>query len=512
MTINKIVIVGGGSAGWMTASTLIKFFPHIDISLIESKDFPIVGVGESTIAEMKRWLKELDIVDERFMRDCDASYKMSIKFTDFYKKDFGSFHYLFGEPYLKGSTYNIFDWHILKSLNPNLPPSDYAESQYPAYALIKKNKISDSDKFDTFNFHEHTVYHFDAVKFGQWLKNNYAIPKGVKHIIGTVGNIDINEDGINNISLEDGSIHTADLYIDCTGFKSLLIEKLGGNFISKEDILVNNRAWAAQVQYKDKYKELEPFTNCTAIDNGWCWNIPLWSRLGTGYVYSDKYVSPEDAKEEFKRYLMSDKMVVPRTKEEVDSLEFKDIQMRTGIYERTWIKNTVAIGLSAGFIEPLESNGLFTVHEFLLELVKTLKKDVTPLSRSLYNERVLEIYNNFADFISLHYALSERDDTEYWKGIKGKNLTKIMVQLEESKMHTYFMNKDDSKLKSKYNYLHYGLNCIAAGFNYKMIKRNPVILDISKVLERFEYNKARWDFAASKEVGLYEFLNNRIYK
>ena len=105
-----------------------------------------------------------------------------------------------------------------------------------------------------------------------------------------------------------------------------------------DDILPNNRAWATRLPYKDKEKELEPFTNSTAIGNGWVWNIPIWSRLGTGYVYSDKFISPEDAKEEFKQHLMSDKMVIPRSREEVDQLEFKDIPMKVGIYKRTFVK------------------------------------------------------------------------------------------------------------------------------------------------------------------------------
>ena len=116
MSINKIIIVGGGSAGWMTASTLIKFFPHKQISVIESIDIPTVGVGESTIAEMKDWLKALGIQDKDFMKECDASYKMSIKFTDFYKKDFGSFFYPFGGPYLENTEKGVLDWHVLKKI------------------------------------------------------------------------------------------------------------------------------------------------------------------------------------------------------------------------------------------------------------------------------------------------------------------------------------------------------------------------------------------------------------
>ena len=148
----------------------------------------------------------------------------------------------------------------------------------------------------------------------------------------------------------------ADLFIDCTGFSALLIDKaLKEPFESFEDVLPNNSAWATKMPYKNKKKELVGYTNCTAIDNGWVWNIPLWSRIGSGYVYSDKYISDDDALLQFQKHIKKG-----------DELEYKHIKMRTGIHKRTWVKNVCAIGLSAGFIEPLESNGLYTVHEFLL--------------------------------------------------------------------------------------------------------------------------------------------------
>ena len=147
----------------------------------------------------------------------------------------------------------------------------------------------------------------------------------------------------------------------------MIEEALKEEFIPYGDMLPNNRAWATRMPYKDKEREMEPFTNSTALGHGWSWNIPSWERLGTGYVYSDKYISKEDALEEFKLYLMSDKMICPRTRKEVDDMEYRDIPMRVGIHKHTFVKNCVAIGLSAGFIEPLESNGLFSVHEFLFK-------------------------------------------------------------------------------------------------------------------------------------------------
>ena len=142
---------------------------------------------------------------------------------------------------------------------------------------------------------------------------------------------------------------------------------LGVKFNGIENIIPNNKAWATHIPYTDKSKQLEPFTNCTALSNGWTWNIPLWSRIGAGYVYSDKYISDDEALEEFKDYIRTRYDNIP-----IEDLEFKPITMRNGIHEKTWEKNVVAIGLSSGFVEPLESTGLMTTYEWLLSLILSL--------------------------------------------------------------------------------------------------------------------------------------------
>jgi tryptophan halogenase len=369
------------------------------------------------------------------------------------------------------------------------------------------------------------AYHFDAFLFGKWLRENYAKPRGIKHLIANVEKVNISENGIDELILDNKEKHSADLFIDCTGFKSLLLgQSLNEPFVSKSDILVNNRAWAAQVPYKDKEKELEPFTNSTAIENGWCWNIPLWSRLGTGYVYSDKYVDPETAKEQYKNYLMSNKMVIPRTKEEVDSLEFKDINMRVGIHERLWVKNVAAIGLSAGFIEPLESNGLFSVHVFLSKLVRVLSlPKVNQTDKDFYNAAVRGIFENFTEFVSLHYGLSHREDTQYWKDIFNRTFNKKMVALEPDRTVGYFDFQDTFMFKFEYENINAGIHCIATGLEYLMLddfiyknKEFAFQANYDNILQPIEKNfsskKNKWLEAAESELSLYEYLKKNIYK
>ena len=530
MKTDKIVIVGGGSAGWMTAATLVKAFPDKDITLIESKEFPTVGVGESTIGGIRTWTRYIGLDESTFFPSTDASLKLSIKFTDFYKKDGGAFHYPFGKALVDGDRNPFFDWQLKKYYYPETPIEDFVRCIFPGAALFENNKFSLNNlgEFDNFDAGDDVAYHFDATKFGNWLRDNYCIPNGVKHVFGTVAETPTDESGVKHLVLDNGDIVTADLFIDCTGFKSLLLAgALQEPFHSLSEMLPNNRAWATRLDYEDKERELEGFTNCTAIENGWCWNIPLWSRIGTGYVYSDKFVSPEDAKEEFKNYLMSDKMLIPRTREQVDALEFRDIKMRVGIHERTFVKNVAAIGLSAGFIEPLESNGLFSVHEFLFKLVDILQRgDVSQFDRDMYNVNVRDMFDGFSKFVALHYALSHRDDTPYWRAINIKEFKDSV----SNDPYTPYQTKSGAFYNMVWRYMdewvhNYGvggITYIATGMDVRMMndarianmsyrtKRN-YFAEIEAVNKAWELKKLRWGTAAKNAPTLKQYLENTFY-
>lgn len=417
MNSNKIVIVGGGSAGWMAASMLIKAYPDRDITVIESPTVPRVGVGESTYDGIQRFIHYLGIEMKDFFKHTDGSFKFAIQLSGFYDGDVNkTYVYPFGLADVDGTRFGLGDWFVKKGLFPNTPITDYAECYFPSASLIHYNTVNPNmdGSLGPFVLNRDSAYHFDAIKFADWLKNFYAIPRGVKLIEGDVKIINTSDDGVDSLGLSDGTTVTADLYVDCTGFKSLILgDALDTPFISYHDKLPNNRAWATQMPYADREKELVSVTSSTAIQNGWVWNIPLWSRIGTGYVYSDDFISPEDALEEFKQHLIDYR---GRTREEVDSLSYKDIHMRVGIHEKVWNKNVVGIGLSAGFIEPLESNGLFSVHEFLFHLVRAIDRGVvTQWNKDVFNHRVKVIFDGFVEFIQLHYALSIRTDTPYWE-------------------------------------------------------------------------------------------------
>ena len=503
--INNITIVGGGSAGWMTATTLAKVFPKKNISLIESPNIATVGVGESTIGQLRQWCALIGLKDKEFIPHTDASLKLSIKFTDFYKKG-TAFHYPFGKMDTQGNHAGFNDWWFKKIAKPNTPTSNFAEVMHPGMALINENKCTDREIENLpWSYKHDTAFHFDATKFGLWLRDHMCIPKGVKHIKETINTIEVDEHGIKSLNKK----HKADLFIDCTGFRSrLLSDTMKEPFESYNDLLPNDSAWATRIKYKNKKKELVSYTNCTAYNNGWIWNIPLWSRIGTGYVYSSKFVDDETALKEFKKYL-------GRSSED---LEFRNIKMRVGIHRRLWVKNVCAIGLAAGFIEPLESNGLYTVHEFLYHLSRALNRDIpTQYDKDCFSAACKNKFKNFAHFVALHYALSTRSDTPYWRNNFNKEWSKFLLEikptipggLEKIAYDKYFDFQWDGRT---------GLPQICAGFNfaptdisslqYENYVSDTELLKIAykEIGSKLDKKKELWKKAVKKVPTLYNFL------
>ena len=507
--MKKIVVVGGGSAGVMTAYTLKHRFPKKQITIVESKTIATVGVGESTLGAINNWLGMCGIKDKDFMKHCDASYKMSIRFENFYNKEAGYFHYPFGQPDISGNHAQLNDWHFKKIIYPETPMNDYADSMYPVMALVNQNKITDQDIIPNWTFKGDVAYHFDAIKFANWLKKEFK-KIGGKVITGSITKVHQDETGIASLYLDTQKYIKSDLFIDCTGFKSLLLgQAMKEPFESFENMLPNNSAWATHLPYTNKKKELKPFTNCTAIQNGWVWNIPLWSRMGTGYVYSDKYISDDDALKQFQDYLGR------------DDLTFKKLKMRIGIHKNLWVKNVCAIGLSAGFIEPLESNGLLSVHDFLSVLTRTLERPVvSEFAKQNFNLRCHTMFRGFAEFVAMHYALSIRTDTEYWRDIQKRK-----YPLEEK--FTRFQSDFQRNHRQRYNDFHYptmaGINAIATGMHWGatdlsslMYHRGVPDAEAFKnewlpMIEKLEQKKKQWTQTVKKCPTLYNYLKRNIY-
>ena len=388
MKVNKICIVGGGTAGWMTAATFSHLNPDKEITLIESPHVPTIGVGESTTQFISEWLRLLEIEDEDWMRECDATYKYSVRFENFSATE-GAFHFPFIN-IIETPSNDISNWFIHKTLT-DCPADTFAKFYCPQYKSIVENRIITTDV----DFYRHKVdrgFHIDAAKFANWLRINKC--QKVDHIIKHVDKGILNED--------------YDLFVDCTGFKSLLSDAYDyENWDKFDKELPNDRAWTVRLPYTNKCEQQRVYTNCTGMDNGWVWNVPLRSRIGTGYNFSSKFVSDEDALEEFKKHLGYPKETLS---------DYRLIKFRTGLSDKPWRGKVLSIGLSGGFIEPLESNSLLSVHNWLIEASKVLTLPVIRKADiNFFNTYVREHFIGFKDFVALHYHLSTREDTPYWK-------------------------------------------------------------------------------------------------
>lgn len=417
MKVESICIVGGGSSGWMSAAALSKLFPQIEVALIESEISKPIGVGESTLGHFNRFLSRLELKDKDWMPHCNATYKTSIAFQNFRQGEGERFQYPFGKwdfDYYKNHLTVFFE--LQKQYGKELyPEEEFARFYNMNTFLADECKMADSIPSSNYNPSVDTAYHLDAELFGQYLRDHIAIPNGVTHLLGDVENVVKRPDGsIESLITTTGGIISADLYLDCTGFKSLLLEQhMGVEFISFNDQLFNDRALATQVPYNDRVNQMETYTDCVAMNCGWVWNIPLWHRVGTGYVYSSKYISDADAELEFREYLAG-----RYTPEVAQNCQLRPIKIKHGKHKVAWKKNVIGIGLSYGFLEPLESTGLMTTHENILCLTDILdRRDgfVSKIDVDTFNWKAEAPLTAMKNFVAIHYTLSQRQHNQYWK-------------------------------------------------------------------------------------------------
>ena len=534
--VKSICIVGGGSSGWMTAAAIAKLLPNITLTLVESSDIPVIGVGESTIGHINLYLTMLGLRDEDWMAACNATYKTSIKFIDFRenpKDQPHMFHYPFGIFDFVDKPRGVMDWFLAAADRGNIDPSNFAEFFHDAILMTDQNKMTRNEDhlIRGFNFDNDTAYHMDAGLFGNWLKENICLPSGMTHIVNTVDKVVQREDAsVEKIITKEGNHIRADLFIDCSGFQSLLLEQtLNEPFISFHDTLLNDRAIATVIPYIDVEREMENYTSCTAIESGWVWNIPLWNRIGTGYVYSSKHATESEAEAQFRKHLKSNRMLFPDSAR-ADAAELRHIKIKHGVHERAWVKNVVGIGLANGFIEPLESTGLMLTHEGIVKLCSTLMMrdgNVSNYDVDLFNYGFQEQIMGFKDFISQHYALSMRNDTPYWQEVSSSitysramnssvNLAGIGPAANSGSDLGFRLHRTrtfDNNMG--------GIIYIAAGMGYNPVEPNFMKFQDQKHLETPELRKPVYDtWLKHKEEVLeyiktlpthYQFLKDMIY-
>jgi len=406
--IKKILILGGGTSGWLTAAYLRNQIPDaVHIQLIESTKIGIVGVGEGTQPFTMQFLRDCGLQPIDWMKDAKATYKLGVEFNgwgkDSYFVDNDDF-----STFLLGPDLPTFNYWLSKSKKEFF---DFLQS----YKLAKKNlapKINHLMDF-THGWLAPTwdAVHFDAHEIGNTIKKLMA--NKINHVDADIVEVDTDERGIKCLRDSKGEEYSADLFIDCSGFKSLLLEKtLGVRWIDETENLPCNRAVAMPKQYTNPQKECHPYTKATTMKNGWRWTIPTFERIGNGYVYSDKYCTPEEAEAELRDAIG-----------EYDA-EANHLEMRIGTHEGVAHHNVVAVGLSAGFVEPLEATGItFTTKtlEFLVDSLRHSDGRWAVQNLEFINNRFLSMFYEIRDFIYLHYKLSHRNDTQFWKDVTSKD-------------------------------------------------------------------------------------------
>lgn len=404
----SVAIVGGGTAGWITACRLAagaaQHAVPRDIVVVESPDIPTIGVGEGTWPSMRATLQAIGIAESDVMRECDASFKQGTRFRGWRAGADDTYLHPFSLP-AEYASLNLADaWLTFGAAQ------SFAHCVTPQAAVIEAGLAPRQAGMPEYAFALNYGYHFDAARFGALLRRHAVGNLGVRHRLANVVGVEARPDGdIAALVLDDGTRAEADLFVDCSGQHALL---LGGHYgvplSSAQDCLLNDRAIAAQVP---DTAPLHSVTQATATGCGWIWDIGLPARRGTGHVYSSAHASDDDAEAALLSYLQS---TTPGL--DADGIAFRRISFEPGHRETFWVRNCVAVGLSAGFVEPLEASALA-----LIEQSATMLDGYFPPHRAAmngaarrFNEKMRYHWERVIEFLKLHYVLSRRDEP-YWR-------------------------------------------------------------------------------------------------
>ena len=487
--IKNIVIVGGGTAGWITAGTIAAHNQTdagvgITVTLIESPNIPTIGVGEGTWPTMRTTLREMGVSETDFIRRCDVSFKQGADFRQWVTGAPDDHYY---HPLVLPQGF----------LDVNLAPHWLADSRGASFAgavcaqehLCERNLAPKQITTPEYAAVENYAYHLNAGTFSRFLSEHCVEKLGVRHILDDVLSINAAENGdIASLTTKENGLLEGDLFVDCTGFRSLL---LGGHygvpFLPKGDILFIDRALAVQVPYESDESPIASQTNSTAQEAGWIWDIALSTRRGIGHVYSTKYIDDEAAERQLRDYIR------PATKE-WETLPVRKIEINSGHRERFWTRNCVAVGLSAGFLEPLEASALVLVELSAGMIAKQLPvtRDAMDIIAKRFNNKFRYRWDRIIDFLKLHYVLSQRTDSEFWIDNRDpKTIPDSLTELLDLWRHQYpwhddFVQKDEVFPSASYQYVLYGM-----GFRTEPSHLGSSSQDRQMAAEQFRKNAER---------------------
>lgn len=426
----RIVIVGGGTAGWMTAAALSQTLgPAVEsITLIESSEIGTVGVGEATIPHLRYFNEKLGINEHEFIKRTNATYKLGIEFSnwgangDSYIHPFGDF----------GTKKNGIPFHHywLKAQQSGQVPPIFDFSLPAVAAKLNRFDYPQNNKRSLLSSYAY-AFHIDASLYASYLKELFS--GNIRHIEAKIVQVnkDYNTGDISNLHLENGVIVEGDFFIDCSGFKALLIEEtLGSEFEDWSRWLPCDSALAAP---SAQTSEPPPYTKAIAQEAGWSWHIPLQHRMGNGYVYCSKYITDEQALETLTNSIEGPLLCPP-----------KKLNFKAGRRIEAWKNNCIAIGLSSGFLEPLESTSIYLIQSSIMKLVELFSHPpFVSASRVEFNRQNAIEYERIKDFLILHYHATKREDSEFWRYCKNMDIpTSLKEKMNAFKSSGYIAHYD----------------------------------------------------------------------
>ncbi|MBV9929813.1 MAG: tryptophan 7-halogenase [Alphaproteobacteria bacterium] len=402
----RVVVLGGGTAGWMAAAALVRLLPHAaDVHVVESAEIGIVGVGEATLPHLRAYVQTLGIDEAEFMRATHATFKLGIDFRDFgavgtsYLHPFGSFgtemngvhfHHFWRRMLAAGRDDDLFRYsicNVMAAAHRFAPPAADPTSLLSTYSY---------------------AYQFDATLFGPYLRR-YAEARGARRTEGKVVSVEQHSGtgDVTALRMDDGSRIEGDLFVDCSGFRSLLLAgTLGEEWEDWSHWLPCDRACA--LPCAPPPGPIEPYTRATAMTAGWRWRIPLQHRVGNGYVYSSAHISDDEAADAIAAAVEGTPLAEPRV-----------LRFRAGRRRRSWVKNVVAVGLASGFLEPLESTSIYLVQGAITQLVELFPQGrITDADRDEFNRVTDYEYDRIRDFLILHYHATTRADSPFWDHVR----------------------------------------------------------------------------------------------
>ncbi|PAJ72061.1 tryptophan halogenase [Pseudoalteromonas sp. NBT06-2] len=487
--IKNIVIVGGGSAGWITAGLLAAEHKTnndnaITITLIESPEIKTIGVGEGTWPSMRNTLDKIGIKESEFIAQCNASFKQGSKFVNWQGIQNNDIYY---HPFMTPEGYTQVNLHHgWQHSNSNKSFADTINMQsHICHRGLAPKQASTPEYASVTNY----GYHLDAGKFSHMLQTHCTKVLGVKHVIAHINQIHNDEnDYITHIEISPKGRISGDLFIDCSGLNALLIDKhYKIPFIDKNHILFNDSALAVQAPYCDPDEDIASATVSTAQSAGWVWDIGLSNRRGIGYTYSSKHTCDTEAEKTLKAYLSE-----TINDQKIQNLNIRKLNFKPGHREKFWHKNCIAVGMSSGFLEPLEASSLA-----LVELSANMISEELPANfehmniiAKRFNERFEYRWQRVIEFLKLHYVISKRTDSQYWLDNKTpesipKRLKELLTlwQYQPPNINDFVQNQEVFPSAS-YQYVIYGM-----GFNTTAYPTDKAFNNIALAQRYFAHNQ-----------------------